>query len=135
MLFVVFIPLWMFCTYLINFFFLSIFQSIRSIGTVFTCLFTCSMMSFWINGCVKTIGRLRTPVHRVRNLARIHSRKDSRQQNCDNLNGFSQLFKFIIQSYTRRIHGFLQNYTGRIQMDSRTWSRISDPAYGRHFCY
>ena len=26
-----------------------------------------------------------------------------------------------------RIHGFLQNSTARIQMDSRTWSRISDP--------
>ena len=26
-----------------------------------------------------------------------------------------------------RIHGFLLNFTARIQMDSRTWSRISDP--------
>ena len=27
-----------------------------------------------------------------------------------------------------RVYGFLQNSTGRIQMDSRTWSQISDPA-------
>ena len=26
-----------------------------------------------------------------------------------------------------RIHGFLRNSTGRIQMDSRTWLQISDP--------
>ena len=58
---------------------------------------------------------------------RFHSRKDSRQQNYENLNGFSQLFQFIIQSYTTKIHGFLQNSTGRIQMDSCTWSQISDP--------
>ena len=25
-----------------------------------------------------------------------------------------------------RIHGFLQTFTGRIQMDSLTWLRISD---------
>ena len=28
-----------------------------------------------------------------------------------------------------RIHGFLQNSTGRIQMDSHTWQQISDPAF------
>ena len=66
-------------------------------------------------------------ISRVRNSARIHSHKDSCQQNCKNLNGFSQLFQFIIQSYTTRIQGFLQNSTGRIQIDSHTWSRISDP--------
>ena len=36
---------------------------------------------------------------------------------------FYYLIKFIVhvvQSYTTRIHGFLQNYTGRIQMDSKS---------------
>ena len=38
------------------------------------------------------------------------------------------MFQFIIQRYMVRIHGFLQNFTGRIQMDSCTWSQISGPA-------
>ena len=33
----------------------------------------------------------------------------------------------IIQSNMTRIHGFLQNSAGRIQMDSHTWSQISYP--------
>ena len=36
---------------------------------------------------------------RVRNLARIHSCKDYRQQNCKNLNGFLQFLQFIIKLY------------------------------------
>ena len=33
------------------------------------------------------------------------------------------------QSFLVRSYGFLQNSTGRIQMDSHTWLQISDPIH------
>ena len=54
----------------------------------------------------------------VRNLAGIHCHKESKWI----------LINISVQRYMARIHGLLQNSTRRIQMDSRIWSWISDPA-------
>ena len=44
-----------------------------------------------------------------------------------------KIFKFIMQNYIVRIYEFLQTCTGRISMDSRTQSQISQPCGGLLF--